>query len=168
MNRNKILPAINAALTVAGLGMAAAAIYATQMGIDRNSDWGPSRRLLLVAGCLLVLGAHRSTVFQVLNRGGEKFGGWISAAWEGAWNDPDASTWRINARRRLDRLWIALVAVPPARLFADRIVVPISRWFRVARSTRLVMIFVGSGGGPCSDCIVDPLLPDQCGLCLDH
>jgi len=147
MNGNKILPVINAALTVTGLGMAAAAIYATQLGIDRNSDWGPSRRFLLVVGCLLVLGAHRSTVFQVLKGGVEKFGGWISAAWEGAWNDPATSIWRINARRRLDRLWIALVAVPPARLFADRIVIPISRLLRVARSTRLAMIFLGSEGG---------------------
>ena len=147
MNRNKILPAINAALTVAGLGMVAAAIYATQLGIDRNSDWGPSRRFLLVVGCLLVLGAHRRTVFQGLNRVGEKLGGWISAAWEGAWNDPAASIWRINARRRLDRLWIALLAVPPARLLADGIVAPISRLLRAFGSTRLARIFTGSEGG---------------------
>lgn len=146
MNGNKILPAIKAALTVAGLGMAAAAIYATQLGIDRNSDWGPSRRLLLITGCLLVLGAHRSTVFQVLNRWGEKFGGWISAAWKGAWGNPAASTWRITAPRQLDRLWMALVAAPPARLFANGIVIPISRLLRAARSVRLAKILSGSEG----------------------
>jgi hypothetical protein len=126
--------------------MVAAAIYATQLGIDQNSDWGPSRRLLLVAGSLLVLGAHRNTVFQVLNRGGEKFGTWISAAWESAWNDPAASTWRINARRQLDRLWIALGATPPVRLLVNWIIFPISRLFRAAWSTRLVKLLIGSEG----------------------
>ncbi|HSR47057.1 MAG TPA: hypothetical protein VLL77_03625, partial [Anaerolineales bacterium] len=41
-------------LVVVGLAMVVAAVFAPQLGLDSNEDWGPSRRLLLGAGILTV------------------------------------------------------------------------------------------------------------------
>jgi hypothetical protein len=46
--------AVRAGLSVLGLCLVAAAVFAQRLGLDSNAAWGPSRRLLLVVGLAIV------------------------------------------------------------------------------------------------------------------
>jgi len=55
MKMNRWRPIVAATLTLVGLGLAFAAVFAVPLGLDTNSEWGPSRRLLLGVGLTMAL-----------------------------------------------------------------------------------------------------------------
>lgn len=54
---NRVVRLARLFLSLAGLAAAGAAVLATQLGLDTNPDWGPSRKLLLLAGLGVAAGA---------------------------------------------------------------------------------------------------------------
>ncbi|MGA9192314.1 MAG: hypothetical protein WBZ24_11315, partial [Anaerolineales bacterium] len=60
--------AVRVVLTLLGLAVSGAAVFAVQLGLDNNSSWGPSRKLLLGVGLAL---ASASWI-----------PGWASWAWQ--------------------------------------------------------------------------------------
>ena len=70
-----------AAITLlVGIVMVASAVFAPELGLDSNTDWGPARRLLLVAGGLVAL-------VPLLWIGARRLGPTLRARWgPGLWN----------------------------------------------------------------------------------
>jgi hypothetical protein len=67
MDRRKALVVVAGIFSLIGLGAAAAALLATQLGLDSNPDWGPSRKLLFGLGVSVALLA------------------WTPVVWDGLW-----------------------------------------------------------------------------------
>ncbi len=65
---NRVSQLARVFLSLAGLTAAGAAVYATQLGLDTNPDWGPSRKLLLLAGLGVAVGAWLPVVVGRLGR----------------------------------------------------------------------------------------------------
>ncbi len=57
MRAHRWRTALRACLTLVGLGLAGAAIFALQLGLDNNSNWGPSRKLFFGVGLALTVAA---------------------------------------------------------------------------------------------------------------
>src|SRR3972149_6411964 len=99
-----------------GAGLAGVAVFAPQLGLDSNQDWGPSRVLLLAAGMFIAGLAWAGDVFRILEAAAKQAVGRASAAVDGYLERIGAS----DLYRRLIASWGSSAAARDLRRFQQR------------------------------------------------
>ena len=96
-----------------GAGLAGAAVFAPQLGLDANQDWGPSRLLLLAAGIFIAALGWAGDVFRILGAAAKQVVGRARAAVDGFLERIGAS----DLFRRLIAGWGSSAAAKNLRRF---------------------------------------------------
>jgi hypothetical protein len=122
-------------LLISGAALIVLGVFAYELGIDNNPDWGRSRVMITLAGALLLSGAGALRLRKHMRRGVSRLG--RSAAYQRA-----KGLWKAAG----ERLRYNALILHAKRLFAYIAGVPLIRYFS-GRPTRRDFFFAWSGVG---------------------